>query len=87
MQQGLLLAMLRTLQQQIEQAQDVITAQTLQARCALLEHMQRWQQQTHQRVVNVSSGWCAQRHRPVWSLTLGVPETLLALEGATMAAA
>lgn len=81
-QQGLLLTMLRKLQRQMEQAEDVVTAQTLRARCALLKRMQRWQQQTHQRVVNVSPGRCAKRHRPTWSLTLGVPETLLALAAA-----
>lgn len=77
-QQGLLRAMLRTLQKQMAHAQDAITAQTLQARCELLLHMQRWQQQTHQRVVHVDQGLYATQHRSVWYLTLGVPEGLLA---------
>lgn len=86
-QQGLLRAMLRMFQQQVEQAEDVVTAQALQARCALVEYMQHWQQQTHQRVVHVDQGLYATQHRSVWYLTLGVPEAVLAPEGTTVAAA
>lgn len=75
-QQGLLRAMLCTLQRQVAHVQDEITAQTLQAQCVILEYMQHWQRQTHQCVVSVR-GWCEKHHSVVWQLIVGVPESLL----------
>jgi len=72
-QQRLLRVMLRTLQQQVAHTRDEGTAQALQARCVLVAHMQRWQQQTRQRVVNAAPDWSEVRQCWVWNLTLGVP--------------
>jgi hypothetical protein len=57
-------------------------AQTLQARCDLVERVEHWQRQTRQRVVNAVRGWSTTRQCLVWSLTLGVPEALLAQSAA-----
>ena len=77
LQQGLLRALQRTLQQQLATVPDPHAALALQALLALVARVQRWQQQTRQRVVNAVWEWCAALHRLAWSLTLGVPEALL----------
>ena len=86
MQQGFLRAILRTLQQRLAAAQEARASQTLQARCALVARLQAWQRQTGQRVVNAVHGWSAAQQCLVWSLTLGVPEALLAQSATHVAA-
>lgn len=75
-QQGLLRALHRALQQRQVLALDQRTAQALQALSALVMRVQHWQQRTRQRVVNVVEGWDSWQRR-TWSLMLGVPEALL----------
>ena len=76
-QQGLLRALSRALQELLESAPDRYSANVLQALSALVRRVQRWQRQTRQRVVNAVYEWSAAWHRLTWSLTLGVPEALL----------
>ena len=78
MQQGLLRALARALQELLETATDSYTAHVLEALSALVERVERWQQHTRQRVVNAVRTWDAARNRPAWALTLGVPAALLA---------
>jgi hypothetical protein len=77
-QQGLLRALNRALQQRLSTTSDPHAAQALQALSALVARVQCWQRQTRQLVVHVVREWCAAWHCPAWSLTLGVPEALLA---------
>jgi hypothetical protein len=86
-QQGLLQAILHKFQQRVALAQNDAIAQDLQAWCNLLVIIQDWQQQTKQRIVEVSQRWCARRNRPIWYLTLDVPASLLAQRGSIKMAA
>jgi hypothetical protein len=76
-QQSLLRALSRALQELLATATDSYTAKVLQALTALVTRVQRWQQQTRQRVVNAVLAWDAAWNCPSWALTLGVPQTLL----------
>jgi hypothetical protein len=76
-QQGLLRALDRALQQRLATTSDLYTAQALQTLSALVARVQRWQWHTRQRVVNAVWEWSAPSHRLAWSLMLGVPELLL----------
>jgi hypothetical protein len=49
----------------------------LQALTALVKRVERWQQQTRQRVVNAVRAWDAALNGPSWALTIGVPQALL----------
>lgn len=76
-QHGLLRALSRALQELLETATDRFTAEVLQALTALVRRVERWQQQTRQRVINAVLAWNAASSGPAWALTLGVPEVLL----------
>jgi hypothetical protein len=76
-QQGLLRALARALQELLETAPDRYTRKVLHALTALVRHVSSFQQQTHQRVVNAVRFWDAESRGLAWALTLGVPQALL----------
>jgi hypothetical protein len=76
-QQGLLRALSRALQDLLETATDSYTVHVLQALTALVRRVRGFQQQTRQRVVNAVRTWDVDRLGLAWALTLGVPQALL----------
>jgi len=78
-QQAFLRVMIDNLMEQLYQARDQVSALLIKARCAIVALLQRWQRQTHQRVVNAVPAWCEERHCIVWHLQVGVPALASAL--------
>lgn len=76
-QQALLHALERALQELLETAESYIV-HVLEALCALVWRVRLFQRQTRQRVVNAVRTWDATRNGPAWALTLGAPAALLA---------
>ncbi len=77
LQQALLRVVLNVLHQQLAHARSGIVTQSLQACCALFEHLQQWHQITRQRFINAARCWSEESRCIVWSLTVGVPLSLL----------
>jgi hypothetical protein len=73
LQQALFQAMIDTLIAQLSQINDAATTQALQARCALIAQLQRWQRYTQERLINVVPRYSPEHHQVVWRLTVGVP--------------
>ena len=76
-QQGLLCALSRALEELLDSATDPYTSQVLQTLSALVARVRPWHHQTHQRVVNAACAWNAASNNLAWALTLGVPQALL----------
>ena len=72
-QQALLCAAIDALMNQLYQTQERVQALTIQARCALLARLQRWQRHTQERLVNTVAAFSTERQEVVWRLTIGLP--------------
>lgn len=77
LQQVLLRAALKKLLQQLAHTRYQAEAWSIQARCAIVAQLKRWQRKTRQRVVSVARAWSEERRSVAWLLIIGAPEFLV----------
>jgi hypothetical protein len=77
LQQVLLRTALKKLLQQLAHTRYQAEAWSIQARCAIVAQLKRWQRKTGQRVVNVARAWSEERRSVAWLLIIGAPEFLV----------
>ncbi len=78
LQQVLLRAVLKKLLQQLANTRYQAEAWSIQARCAIVAQLKRWQRKTRQRVVSVARTWSEERRSVAWIIIIGAPELLIA---------
>jgi hypothetical protein len=79
-QQALLRAALDVLMSRLWQTPCQARSRRAQARCKLLAALQRWQEQTQQRIVTAQPHWKQGAGKVLWELIIGIPVVLVSAQ-------